>query len=192
MKLGILAVALVAVAAVLYGCSGSSKPADYAALAAGSLKRSETGKGLSLDSAGKPAPDMEFVDATGAKHRIADFKGKPVMVNLWATWCAPCKIEMPTLAALQKRYEGKVEVLAVSIDKPEQAAEAKAFIAKNAPLAFYQEPTLAIPFAFTPPVTGFPTTIFYGSDGTERARLIGEADWGKGEAAKLVAAFSRD
>jgi thiol-disulfide isomerase/thioredoxin len=163
---------------------GIPKPPEptgaFAGLAVGHMKR------LTTESAGKPAPAISFVDASGKALTLADFKGQPVLVNLWATWCAPCKKEMPTLAALQKAYEGKVKVVALSIDKEGQTAEAKAFIAENAPLAFYQDAAMKAPFAFDPPAQGFPTTIFYGADGIERARLVAEADWSSKEARAVV------
>jgi len=152
----------------------------YAGLAVGHMKR------LTTESAGKPAPSAGFVDANGKAVTLADFKGQPVLVNLWATWCAPCKKEMPTLAALQKAYEGRVKVVAISIDKEGQTKEAKEFIAENTPLAFYQDASMKAPFAFDPPAQGFPTTIFYGPDGIEQARLVAEADWSSPEARKVV------
>jgi thiol-disulfide isomerase/thioredoxin len=163
------------------GLPATPAPAGaYAGLATGHMKR------LTTESAGKPAPTAGFVDANGKAMTLADFKGQPVLVNLWATWCAPCKKEMPTLAALQKAYEGKIKVVALSIDKEGQTAEAKAFIAQNAPLAFYQDASMKAPFAFDPPAQGFPTTIFYGADGIEQARLVAEADWSSPEARAVV------
>lgn len=135
---------------------------------------------------GTPAPAYAFVDGSGKKVTAADFKGKVVVMNLWATWCAPCKIEMPTLATLAKAYEGKpVAVVAVSIDKPEALDQAKAFIAQNAPLAFYNDPEAKLPWALKPTANGMPTTIILGKDGLERGRISGEADWA-GPGAKAV------
>jgi hypothetical protein len=92
---------------------------------------------------------------------------------------------MPTLARLQAAYPGKVLVAPISMDKPELRERARAFIGEHAPLAFYQDPNLALPFALTPAVEGFPTTILYGRDGREKARLSGPADW-DGPQAKAV------
>ncbi len=134
-----------------------------------------------------PAPVTSFQDAAGAPKRIADFKGKVTVVNLWATWCGPCVIEMPTLAKLAADYQGQpVEVLAVSVDRPDDADKARAFIAKHAPLAFYHDPKMALPFAFKPTASGMPTTIVYGADGVERGRLAGGADWGGKDAKALI------
>jgi len=134
-----------------------------------------------------PAPVTSFQNATGAQTRIADFKGKVTVVNLWATWCGPCVIEMPTLAKLSADYQGKpVEVVAISVDRPDDADKARAFIAKHAPLAFYHDPKMALPFAFKPTASGMPTTIIYGADGVERGRLAGGADWGGKDAKALI------
>ncbi|MBS0333729.1 MAG: TlpA family protein disulfide reductase, partial [Proteobacteria bacterium] len=83
-------------------------------------------------------------------------------------------------------YAGKpVEVVAVSIDKPEALAQAKAFIAANAPLKFYNDSTGKMPFVLKPIAAGMPTTLILGKDGLERGRISGEADWA-GEGAKKV------
>lgn len=149
------------------------------------LAKGEMSK-LTIPAEATVAPVQSFVDANGKTTRIADFKGKVTVVNIWATWCAPCVIEMPTLAKLAAEYKGQpVEIVAISIDKPEEADKAKAFIAKHAPLAFYQDPKMSMPFAVKPAAVGMPTTIIYGKDGMERARVSGEADW-SGKDAKAV------
>jgi thiol-disulfide isomerase/thioredoxin len=135
---------------------------------------------------GQAGPAYAFTDEKGRKLTVADLKGKVVVLNLWATWCAPCKLEMPTLAKLQAEYADKpVEVVAVSIDKADKAAEARAFIASHAPLKFYSDPDAKMPWQLKPIVEGMPTTVIYGRDGLERGRVSGEADW-SGAAAKAV------
>jgi thiol-disulfide isomerase/thioredoxin len=134
-----------------------------------------------------PAPVNSFQDAAGDPVRIGDFRGKVVVVNLWATWCAPCIIEMPTLARLaEARKDGDVVVLAVSIDREKDGEKARAFIAKNAPLEFYWDPKASLPFALKPPTAAMPTTLIYGRDGVERARMLGEADWGGRDALAVI------
>src|SRR5690349_20602316 len=71
-------------------------------------------KGVHRDNTGKPAPAAEFTDPDGKPVKLADFKGKPVLVNLWASWCAPCVKELPTLDRLAR--DGGVQVLAISQD----------------------------------------------------------------------------
>lgn len=142
-------------------------------------------KKLTLATQPTPAPDYAFYDSAGKAVKIADLKGKVVVMNIWATWCAPCVAEMPTLAKLQAAYVGKgVEVVAVSIDSPEAATKARLFIARNAPLDFYHDREMKLPFRINAP--GAPTTVIYGRDGLEKARLSGEADWAGAEARALI------
>ena len=146
----------------------------------------DVAKKLEHPADGQAPPAYAFVDGKGRKLTAAHFKGKVVVMNLWATWCAPCKNEMPTLAKLQQVYAGKpVAVVAVSIDKPEAVAQAKAFIAGLAPLAFYNDPEAKFPWELKPAAAGMPTTLILGKDGLERGRIAGEADW-SGAGAKAV------
>ena len=152
------------------------------------LKSLATGGMAKLqETAPKAPPAKTFVDAEGKALSLADLKGQVLVVNLWATWCAPCKQEMPTLAKLQAAYEGKpVKVVAISIDRLADTQAAKDFIAQNAPLAFYQEASMELPFLFQPEAQGFPTTLLYDKAGLERARVVGEADWSTPEAKAVV------
>jgi thiol-disulfide isomerase/thioredoxin len=183
--------ALIGVAAIVYIIAQASTkpPAPSVHTEAAATQPAEThdvARKLEHPADGQAPPAYAFVDARGKTLTPADFKGKVVVMNLWATWCAPCKIEMPTLAKLQQAYAGKpVKVVAVSIDKPEAAAEAKAFIAKNAPLGFYNDPEAKLPWALKPAASGMPTTLILGKDGLERGRISGEADW-SGAGAKAV------
>ncbi len=184
LTLAIVAAVLVGGAAVLYVMAGAAfKPASTTALkplAVGAMAKLQEETPL-------PPPPNTFVDAQGKAIRISDLKGEVLVVNLWATWCGPCVKEMPTLAALQKAYEGKpVKVVAISIDAAKDTAKAKAFIATHAPLAFYQDSTLEIPFAFKPPAPGFPTTILFDKAGQERARVSGDTDWSTPEAKAVI------
>jgi len=130
-----------------------------------------------------PEPDYGFVGADGQPVKLADFKGKVVVMNIWATWCGPCVAEMPTLAKLQASYAGQpVEVVAISIDSPDDTAKAKQFLAKHAPLKFYQDKAMKLPFVLKPAADGTPITIIYGKDGLEKGRLSGDADWSQPDA----------
>jgi len=133
------------------------------------------------------APDYVFKAADGADVRLADFAGKVTVVNLWATWCAPCKIEMPTLAALADHYKARDDfaVVPVSMDLDKTADEARAFIAKNAPLDFYIDPKFQLAFEF-PGKGAMPQTIVMDRQGRVRAVLTGEADWAGPEARALI------
>ena len=143
-----------------------------------------------LTPAPAPAPDYVFKDAEGRDVRFADFKGRVAVVNLWATWCAPCKIEMPTLAALAEHYKGRddVAVMTISMDVDKAVPEARAFIAEHPPLAFYADPKFQLPFEF-PGKGAMPQTILLDRQGKVRAVLTGEADWASAEAKALVDAL---
>ena len=166
--------ALIGVAVVLYIIVAVLKPGGHGTLQ--SLAHGEMAK-LQVVQNGPSAPATPFIDPQGRTVHLADIKAPVVVVNLWATWCAPCIKEMPTLARLQAAYPGRIRVVAISMDKDELRERARAFIGEHPPLAFYQDPKLALPFALTPAVEGFPATIIYGRDGKERARLSGPADW---------------
>ena len=181
--------ALVGVAAFLYiMVQSSTKQAPVVATGPESLPATKPLKEkLTFPEAPTPPPDYVFYDEAGKPMKLADLKGKVVVMNIWATWCAPCKVEMPTLAKLQAAYKGKpVEVVAVSIDGEKDALEAKLFIAKNAPLKFYHDRSSKMVFELKPPAAGAPTTVIYGKDGLEKARVSGEADWSGAEARALV------
>ncbi|THD61047.1 TlpA disulfide reductase family protein [Phenylobacterium sp.] len=161
-----------------------SGPSSGAAPEAGETH--DVAKKLEHSGDGVAPPAYVFFDANGKKLTPASFKGKVVVMNVWATWCAPCKLEMPTLAKLAEAYAGKpVEVVAVSIDKPDALEQAKAFIAQNAPLKLYNDPEAKLPWALKPPASGMPTTLILGKDGLEHGRISGEADW-SGAGAKAV------
>jgi thiol-disulfide isomerase/thioredoxin len=180
--------ALIGVAAIIYIIAqASTKPAPQtAAQAPPPAVTHDVAQKLEHPADGQAPPAYAFFGADGEKVTPADFKGQVVVMNLWATWCAPCKIEMPTLAKLQQAYAGKpVKVVAVSIDKPEALGEAKAFIAGQAPLGFYNDPDAKLPWALKPQAVGMPTTLIIGKDGLERGRISGEADWA-GPGAKAV------
>ena len=178
--------AAVGAAAVVYIIGQSStKTAPVVATVPIAETRTSFASKLSIPSVPTPAPDYTFYDSSGKAVTLADFKGKVVVMNTWATWCGPCKVEMPTLARLQAAYAGKpVEVVAVSIDTPEDAAKAVLFIAQNSPLKFYHDREMKLVFKIKAP--GTPTTVIYGKDGMEQARVAGDADWTSPEARALV------
>jgi len=134
-----------------------------------------------------PAPDYVFLNSEGEQARFADFKGKVTVVNLWATWCAPCKLEMPTLAALAKRYEGRDDfaVAVISMDTDRAQDEARAFIAEHPPLAYYSDPKFQLAFEF-PGKGAMPQTALLDREGRVVAVMVGEADWNGPEAIALI------
>lgn len=133
-------------------------------------------------------PDINFNDASGATKSLADWRGKIALLNIWATWCVPCRDEMPALDKLETDLGGDAfEVVAVNIDKngPDKA---KAFLQETGAthLALYTDPSGKL-FAALKAV-GMPTTLIIDRDGKEIARLVGPADWGSPEAKRVIEA----
>ncbi len=151
----------------------ASPPAE---LGAGTLDRSHQGSEL---------PDFTFKDSAGKELRLRGQKGKPLLINLWATWCGPCVAELPTLQQLARQREGKLTVLIVSQDmgKPETVGaflkdrgitRLGAWLDPGGELAeHYEAQTL-------------PTTIYYDAAGREQWRWTGGRDWTSAETAKLL------
>jgi thiol-disulfide isomerase/thioredoxin len=108
------------------------------------------------------------------------------LVNLWAIWCALCITEMPTIGALARQYEGRLNVVAVSVDGVAKEADARAQLAQltDGSLDFYIEPSRGVLFSMR--AAGMPVTVLYGRDGRELARLVGGADWASPEAMALI------
>ena len=147
--------------------------------------RSDGGTGHPHEA--EPATNHPFVARDGTETRLSAFKGKVVVVNLWATWCAPCLAEMPTLAALSRLYADNPEfvVLPISVDVADQREKAIAFIDSQPPLPFYNDPAFQLPFAFEGK-GGMPQTILLDRQGRVRATLTGGADWSGTDAKALV------
>ena len=142
---------------------------------------------LTASAKAPPAPAASFTDAAGKPVRVADFKGRVVVLNLWATWCGPCIEEMPTLAALAaSEAKAPVKVVALSVDRAAAGPRARAFIAKNAPLAFYQDAAFSFPSALKPPVMGFPTTLIFDKRGRLRATVSSDIDWNGDQARRVI------
>jgi thiol-disulfide isomerase/thioredoxin len=175
----------IGVAAVLYVIGAAViKPNT-----AGGLKAVAKGTLAKLEILPQPiaAAAVPFTDANGKTVHLTDFKGQAVVLNLWATWCAPCVKEMPTLAKLQTEFAGKpVKVLAVSMDSAPQREQARAFMAKHAPLDFYQDSDFAFLTNLNPHPVGFPTTVLIDSKGYERAIYAGDTDWSSPDAKAAV------
>ncbi|RRN62697.1 TlpA disulfide reductase family protein [Caulobacter sp. 602-1] len=184
-RLALGGVVLVGVAAVLYVIASASfkphGPADLKEFKKGTLEK------LDVPATPRPAPDTVFTSLDGKPATLADFKGRVVVMNLWATWCAPCKAEMPTLAKLQAVYATQpVTVLPISVDRDSDLNLVNEEMAANPPLKTYRDPSYKLSFALEPKAAGYPTTIIYDRQGRERARMAGPADWSSPEARGIV------
>ncbi|MET3666360.1 TlpA disulfide reductase family protein [Caulobacter sp. 1776] len=178
-------VALVGVAAVLYVIASASfkphGPADLREFKKGTLEK------LDVPAVPRAAPDTVFTSLDGKPATLADFKGRVVVMNLWATWCAPCKAEMPTLAKLQAAYATQpVTVLPITVDRDSDLNLVNEEMAANPPLKAYRDPGYKVSFALEPRAAGYPTTVIYDRQGRERARMSGPADWSGPEARGIV------
>ena len=141
---------------------------------------------LDISHRGEDAPNVKFNAPDGSEVSLASFKGKPVLVNLWATWCGPCVAEMPTLDALAARQADKLTVLTVSQDMQGKELVDKWWAKQSYKLiAPYLDQENNLGFAFN---TGMvPTTVLYDKDGKEIWRVIGGMDWDGPRANTLMA-----
>ena len=148
----------------------------------------ESTKGLDRSHKGEAAPAIKFKDPDGGEFSLAAFKGKPVLVNLWASWCAPCIKELPTLQQLEQAHadEGRLGIIAVSQDTAPQGS-VEAFLGERdiGRFAAYHDEKMDLTSALN--VQVLPTTILYDAQGREVWRYVGDLDWTGEEAAKLLA-----
>ena len=147
---------------------------------------------VNVAKSGLKIPDLAFQDAAGKPLRLASFRGRTVLLNLWATWCVPCRKEMPTLDALQGKLGGPdFQVVAVNIDTRDPD-KPKRFLKQLgiSKLAYYADPDTktfqdlkAIGRAF-----GLPTTLLVDPQGCEIGSIAGPAEWSSDDAVKLMKA----
>ena len=175
---------LLALAApTIAGCDRQKAEAPQAPAA-----EAESSKGVDRSHKGQPAPAIKFKNPDGGEFDLASLKGAPVLVNLWASWCAPCIKELPTLQELEAAQadEGKLAIIAVSQDMAPQGS-VDAFLGERdiGRFAAYHDPDMGLSSALG--VQILPTTILYNAQGQEVWRYVGDLDWTSTEAAKLIA-----
>jgi thiol-disulfide isomerase/thioredoxin len=137
-------------------------------------------------------PDLAFEDADGKPRKLSDWRGRTVLVNLWATWCVPCRKEMPALDALQTKLGGpEFEVVAVNIDTrdPEKP---KNFLkdANLTRLGYFSDPKAKVfqELKGIGRALGMPTSVLVDGQGCEIATIAGPAEWDSDDAVKLITA----
>jgi thiol-disulfide isomerase/thioredoxin len=124
----------------------------------------------------QPAADFTFRTLDGESHRLTDFKGKVVIVNLWGTWCLPCRAEMPTLQRLYDRFHDDPQVKFLIISRLDTPVQVRAYARLNhLDLPFYLMEDSAIPLSMQ--FQQYPSTFLYAPEGTLVATQIGPADW---------------
>jgi thiol-disulfide isomerase/thioredoxin len=181
----------------LYGISASAGNAQScaAAVAAGAkLKPLTVGEVAAVQAAEKPKllPDLTFRAPDGQPTSLSGFRGKVILVNLWATWCAPCRKEMPALDKLQGELGGpEFEVVAINIDQ-RNLDRPRSFLAEIgvSRLAYYADPSAKVfqQLRVVDRALGMPTTLLIDRDGCELAYLPGPAEWASEDALKLIRA----
>jgi thiol-disulfide isomerase/thioredoxin len=125
----------------------------------------------------------------GAVHDLAKYRGKVVLVNFWATWCEPCRDEMPSIEKLKEKFAGQpFEVLAVNVDEPE--SRVRAFLEKSPlQLTVVLDPGKPVTKSWNARI--LPASYLIGRDGRVRHSVIGETDWGNEHASKAIEALLR-
>ena len=137
-------------------------------------------------------PDLAFEDADGKPRKLSDWRGKTVLVNLWATWCVPCRKEMPALDSLQTKLGGKdFEVVAINIDTRDPEKPKNFLKEANLTRLAYFTDTKAKVFQDLKGIgkaLGMPTSILVDAQGCEIGNLDGPAEWASDDAIKLIKA----
>ncbi len=131
-------------------------------------------------------PELNFKDGTGQALTLEKWKGRVVLLNLWATWCLPCRKEMPDLAELQKKYGGAdFEVVAISVDRKGAEAAGRFLVeTKATDLNLYIDQSTKVLGKVR--AVGLPTTILIDRKGKEVGRLLGPATWSGADAVRLI------
>jgi thiol-disulfide isomerase/thioredoxin len=195
-KLSAGAIALTIAFAALANTQTASAQSPCASALALSSKLAPLVKGEvgALTVATKPMqmPDLAFADAAGNAKKLSDWKGRTVLLNLWATWCVPCRKEMPALDNLQGKLGGKTfEVVAVNIDTRD-AEKPKAFLKEGnlTRLDFFSDQKAQVfqDLKSAGLALGMPTSVLVDGDGCEIAAMSGGAGWDSDDAVKLITA----
>jgi len=192
-----LAILAIFLAGSIAGCDREKPPGEQAADGQANISPGQAKDGgvghfqhqVERTGKGKAAPTVSFRSPDDAPVTLADFRGKPLLVNLWATWCAPCVAEMPTLDALAAKSGDRMTVIAVAqdlkgaevVDPWFQKADLKA-------LQPYVDPDNGLLDAAS---SALPTSIYYDAEGREIWRVVGAIDWQGKEAQALLAEASR-
>ena len=181
---------------VTLGHSDNAARAPAAAQGQGGAPASASGEGKSAPGHSELAafvfrkepealPEIKFQDADGRERTLADWRGKIVLLNLWATWCLPCRKEMPALDRLQATLgSDQFQVVAISVDRTGLAGAKKFLEETNTPnLALFADPSARLASSLR--AAGLPATLLIDREGRELGRLLGPAEW-DGEAARRL------
>jgi thiol-disulfide isomerase/thioredoxin len=181
--MAMLAAGTLAVLYVLFAAASKPQPiSGLSRFAIGEMAR------LTMEEAPPPLPTRAIRNAAGEEVYLSAYEGEVLVLNLWATWCAPCMEEMPTLGVLQRRFAGRLNVVPVSVDSEADRAKAQLELAQlsGGALPFLIDISRGVLFDVEAP--GMPVTIIYDRNGAELVRLAGGADWDSPEAVALMEA----
>jgi len=184
LRIGLTVLPIIGVIAVFYAIFSATGTSEQGALS--SFAEGEMRDFRSVNNA-PPQPQNELSRSDGTTTTLADKRGKLVLVNFWATWCAPCVEEMPALDALQAELgSAEFEVVAVSMDQTR--ADAETFYDRYgiAHLGLYHDEALSA--ALTAGARGLPLSVLYDRNGIEIGRLDGPAEWDGEDARRLLEA----
>ena len=133
---------------------------------------------------GGKMPALKLVDVDGRERSISEWRGKTVVVNFWATWCEPCRDEMPSLERLRTRMAGKsFDILAVNVgESPERVARFTKDVPVSFPIVFDRESMTARAWK----VRGYPTSYVVGPDGRIRYYYVGDLDWASDAVVRVI------
>src|SRR3954452_15647221 len=198
--LGMVAIGAALGLAGTWGVSGLKRTALADAPCAGALELAKKiaplakGEVAAVTPATKPLqmPDLAFADADGKAKKLSDWKGRIVLLNLWATWCVPCRKEMPALDNLEGKLGGdKFAVVAVNIDTRD-AEKPKAFLKENnlTRLDYFSDAKAKV-FQDLKTIglaLGMPTSVLIDAKGCEIGNIAGPAEWDSEDAVKLITA----
>jgi thiol-disulfide isomerase/thioredoxin len=200
MVLGALLASAAAGLLAIDGLTGSARHARAEAPCASALETAKkigplaTGEVAALTMATKPLqmPDLAFMDGAGQPKKLSDWKGRTVLLNLWATWCVPCRKEMPALDSLQgKLGSDKFAVVAVNIDTRDPEKPRK-FLSDNnlTKLGFFGDTQARVfqDLKSNGLALGMPTSVLVDGQGCEIAHIAGPAEWDSPDALKLITA----
>ena len=170
--------------ALALGANVAHAQPDLKALADGDMKK------LALHAAPIPLPDATLLDEADSASRLSDWRGTWVLVNFWATWCAPCREEMPSLMKLQQTMPD-LRVLPIATGRNSVAGIQKFFEkADIAGIPVRRDPSSELARAMG--IAALPVTVIVNPRGEEVARLIGDADWASPSAQAILSALMSD
>jgi len=174
------------------GASGANAACRPAVELAQKIAPFARGQVAAVNMAKSPlkVPALTFHDASGASKTLDDFRGRTILLNLWATWCVPCREEMPALEALEKKKGGPdFQVVAVNIDTRD-ANKPKAWLQEVGihGLAYYADPEAKVfqELKAAGRAFGMPTTMLIDGNGCEIGTIAGPAEWAGDDAVKLI------